>query len=324
MTLTLRRFEAADAAAWDAFCGACLQATFLHSRRFLSYHGDRFEDASLVIEDDGEWVGAFPAALNPGNAREVVSHPGLTYGGVLHQGSLRGERMIEVLDAMRHFYGERGCERLVYKVVPFIYHRVPSQDDLYALFRLGAVRTRCDLSGTIDLARRLPVTSRRARGLKRAIRNNVEIATGPHALEPLWHVLADNLRSKFDAEPVHSLQELALLAGMFPDEIRCVCGTKDGRVIAGVVLFETSSVSHAQYIASSEAGQDMAALDLVFDFCIRSAAERGKTWFDFGTSNEDGGRFLNGGLYEFKSSFGGGGVAHEFYTLQLTGETDAH
>jgi hypothetical protein len=39
-------------AEWDEIVGRCPMATFLHTRRFLSYHGDRFRDASLFLQDE--------------------------------------------------------------------------------------------------------------------------------------------------------------------------------------------------------------------------------------------------------------------------------
>ena len=51
--MEIRAFDDRDAEAWDALVAAAPGATFLHSRRFLSYHGNRFQDASLVIERNG-------------------------------------------------------------------------------------------------------------------------------------------------------------------------------------------------------------------------------------------------------------------------------
>ena len=87
--------------------------------------------------------------------------------------------------------------------------------------------------------------------------------------------------------------------------------------MAGVVTFASDRVLHAQYIASTPAGNAAGALDAVFMRCIAEAQRRGARFFDFGTSNTDGGQVLNAGLYEFKSQFGGGGVAYEFYELEL-------
>lgn len=317
MNLSVRRYDPDDARAWDDFCREGLQATLLHTRRFLSYHGDRFEDASLIIEREGSCVGVFAAAVWPSRRSTVASHPGATYGGVVHRGDLRGEAMVRALEAIRDHYAVLGFERLLYKAVPSIYHRVPAQDDLYALFRLRFERTRCDLSCAIDLANDLPLSQRRRRGLRKAQRNDVRIVCGQTHASALWEVLEANLARRFDARPVHTIEEILLLADLFPDEIRFVHATLDGETVAGVVLFDTPQATHAQYIASGEEGYRVCALDAVFDFCIDAARSAGKRWFDFGISNEDGGRFLNEGLYEFKSGFGGGGIAHEFYELDL-------
>ena len=320
MSFSVHPFRPNDAEAWDDFCAGSLQATLLHTRRFLSYHGERFADQSLIVQEDGKWVGLFPAARSPVAATHVVSHPGITYGGVIHQGGLKGERMVVALAAICRSYAAQACTRLTYKAVPTFYHQAPAQDDLYALFRLGARRTRCDLSSLIDLQHRLPVSERRRRSLKKAIRAKVAIVAGIPHLADLWEVLTDNLARKHDTRPVHSLAEIALLAERFPDHIRCICGTVGGRVVAGTVLFMTPTTYHTQYIAASETGHEVSALDLVFEHCMAAAQQNGKRWFDFGISTEQGGSVLNDGLYRFKSEFGAGGAVHEFFELDLQGE----
>jgi hypothetical protein len=74
---------------------------------------------------------------------------------------------------------------------------------------------------------------------------------------------------------------------------------------------------HAQYTASSKMGQDVCALDVVFEHCIEKAGVSGARYFDFGISNENEGQYLNATLYEYKAEFGAGGVVHEFYELNL-------
>lgn len=319
MSLKLHAYNVTDAETWDAFCENAHQATFLHSRRFLSYHGDRFQDLSLILEEEERWVGLFPAALHPADNTCVVSHPGITYGGILHQGGLRGEQMITALKLICQHYVKAGFRKLIYKAVPAIYHRVPVQDDLYALFRVGASRNRCDLSSAIDLQHRLPITERRRRGLKKATKAGVEIIEGSQLLPQFWNVLKEILARKHDVSPVHSLAEINLLAEQFPKNIRCVCGVLSGTVAAGVLLFITPTCVHAQYMASTEAGYAISALDAVLEYCINESHKDGKHWFDFGISNEQSGLLLNDGLYRFKSEFGGGGVVHEFFDMNLQG-----
>ena len=198
--------------------------------------------------------------------------------------------------------------------------RSPAQDDLYALFRLGARRIRCDISSTIDLQNRCSLSQRRKRGLKKAIKTGIKIIEGTCHLAALWEVLTDNLASKHNVQPVHNLAEIKLLAERFPENIQCICGVLDNRVIAGIVLFNTPITSHAQYIASSKHGYEISALDALFEYCINTALTENKRWFDFGISTEQGGLLLNEGLYAFKTEFGGGGTVHEFFELDLSNE----
>lgn len=318
MNLSIRPYCMNDADEWDNFCKDALQSTLLHTRHFLSYHDDRFSDCSLIIEYNGRCVGLLPAATSASNNSYVISHPGATYGGIVHQGSLRGELMVRAMAEIVRYFGSKGHVKFMYKVVPTLYHKAPAADDYYALFRVGAIRTRCDLSSTVDLNYRLPVSQRRRRSLNKALKAGVEISEGTHHLADFWSVLANNLKNKHGVEPAHDLGEIMLLAERFPDEIRCVCAKLNGEIIAGTVLFVTYTAHHAQYIASNDRGYEVSALDMVFDYSIDKAAEEGRRWFDFGISTEDWGNTLNDGLYRFKTEFGGGSFAYELYEIDLT------
>lgn len=315
--ITVRAYSPLDADDWDIFCGSALQSTLLHTRRFLSYHGSRFRDASAIIELDGKCIGLMPAAEDPNDQTIVVSHPGATYGGIVHRRNLRGSDMLAAMTAIKRHFAEQGFNHLIYKAVPTVYHQAPAQDDLHALLRLGAERVRCDLSSAIDLNHPLGLESQRLRSAKKAKKLGVMVAEGQSSLAPFWDVLQSNLAKKHNVKPVHTLEEITLLISLFPDQINCVCGYLDGELIAGTLLFITPTAFHAQYIASSELGQQACALDRVFGHAIELASSQGKRWFDFGISTEQQGRVLNDGLYRFKSGFGGGGVIHEFYELDL-------
>ncbi|MBN3753907.1 GNAT family N-acetyltransferase [Paraburkholderia sp. Tr-20389] len=318
MTLDVVRYQPSLSEAWDAFCENAVNGTFLHTRRFLAYHGDRFRDVSALLMQDGAIVGVFPAAEAPADPSMVVSHPGITYGGIVHTGALCGGRTIEAFERLREHYRADGYRRLRYKAVPHLYQVRPSQDDLYALFRIAAVRSRCDLSCTIDLNDRARPSERRRRGLKKA-QKSVTVVSGAGQVRSLWQVLADNLTRKHDAAPVHSIDEMEQLIALFPDFIDLFCARIDGRVEAGVVVFKTRTAWHAQYIAASEAAYAVSALDAVFDRVIADATAAGVRYFDFGTSNEREGTVLNEGLYQYKHEYGGGGVVHEFYDIDLLG-----
>lgn len=314
--MRVRAFTPADSERWDALCNASYTATFLHTRRFLSYHGARFTDRSLIIEDDERWLGVLPLAEDPHDPHAVVSHPGITYGGLVHDGRLRGEAMVQALRSVCDTLRAQGYRRLRYKPVPTMYQRAPAQDDLYALFRLRSERVRCDLSSCIALAHPLPRSERRQRSLKKAQRAGLTIDSGPEHLSELWPVLTENLQ-RHGVQPVHALDEITLLAERFPQQIACRVARLEKRVVAGLVLFLTPPCAHAQYIASNAEGQSMGALDLLFDAAIRDAQLAGTAYFDFGNSNEEQGRVINQGLHRFKSEFGAGGVVHEHHEVAL-------
>lgn len=307
-----------DALRWDKLVVHSPMATFLHTRRFLCYHGTRFRDCSLLILDtNGRLIGLFPAAVDQIDGKKVVSHPGITFGGVLHAGKLYGESMMEALSAIIVYFSDLGFERLRYKAVPYIYHHGPGGDDLYALFRFSAVRDRCDLSTAIDLSKPVVSSQRRRRGLATALRDGIVVREGIEFIRDFWGILEENLAQKYQTNPTHSLDEMSNLFSLFPDNIRVVVGLFRSKVVAGTILFMTPLVAHAQYIASNETGLDACALDAVFDHCIAQAASEGKRYFDFGISTEKEGEHLNVGLYDFKRQFGGGGVVHEFYSISL-------
>lgn len=314
----VRAYEPGRDAAWDDLVSRSCNGTFLHSRRFISHHGDRFRDRSLVIEDRrARIVGVFAAAEDPGDPRTVVSHPGLTYGGVVHDGSVRGASMIGVLEGVAAHYRELGYRRLRYKAIPPIYHSAPAQDDLYVLFRLGARRYRSDLAAAIDLANRGPVQQRRARSRRRAEAAGVRTEQDWKEIGAFWRILELNLSRRHGASPVHSLAEIQLLRERFPDEILLIAAKVGEVPVGGVVLFAAGPVLHMQYTATTDDGRAACATDLTMEHAIALGGQRGDRYFDFGTCTLDQGQTLDQDLYDFKASFGAAGVVYDHYELDL-------
>lgn len=303
---------------WDGLVERAPMGTFLHTRRFLTYHGDRFEDASLLLVDDSDSLRAvLPAAVDLADPKRVVSHPGATYGGLVHDGRVTGDRAVAALAAIREHYAARGFERLVYKPVPHIYHASPSADDVWALTELGASRTESDLSCAIDLAARRKPSERRRRSLRTAVRRGVAIGDETAAFAALWPVLEATLERRHGARPVHTLAEIEELHARFPDQILPLVARLDGEVVAGAVLFAMHATVHTQYLAASEAGAASSALDVLIEHGIELARSRGTRYFDFGISVGPGRRGLLPGLYRYKAEFGGGGVLYEHYEMSL-------
>jgi hypothetical protein len=307
----IRRYSPEMAKAWNGFNGRGRNGHFMFDRGFMDYHADRFADASLMaFEDDA------PIALLPLNRTgdEVWSHQGLTFGGLVVEDAGTAQ-ILAILDACAdHLRGE-GVAQLTYKALPHIYARAPAEADRYWLFRRRAALVRRDISIAIDYRARGPVSSRRTRGARKAEKAGLTLARSQDWPQ-FWRLLEGVLADRHGAAPVHSLDEIQLLADRFPEEIALFAASAGDEIHAGVVMFRSAQVAHAQYIAVNEAGREAGALDGLFEHLIGAHAQTHR-YFDFGISNTDQGRVLNEGLVRQKEEFGGGGVVHDFYRVAL-------
>lgn len=310
--IEIARYDRTCAPAWDAAVEASRNGTFLHRRAYMDYHADRFTDFSLIaFGRSGHIVAVLPADVSGSTLR---SHAGLTYGGWLMSDRADMNTMMEVWAASRDFATAQGIDTLIYKPVPHIFHRYPAEEDLYALFRDGAATESVQVSSAIDLSLPLPFDQNARRGTAKAHKAGLTVAESTDYAS-FWHILGEVLAERHSTAPVHSLAEIELLAGRFPENIK-LYGVFDGdRMIAGTVLYITPEVAHAQYIASDHDGRSSGALALLFGTLIEKFAGRVR-YFDFGTSNEDGGRVLNAGLVRQKCGFGARAVA--FYTYKVS------
>jgi Acetyltransferase (GNAT) domain len=310
----VERFHPGIADEWDAFVRQSRNGSFLFERAYMDYHADRFQDASFLVRDQaGELVAVLPGNIT---ADEYVSHGGLTYGGVVFGARMTAPRMRDLLVPLVDSVFALGVRRFVYKAVPHVYHRGAAEEDLWALFRMGARLERRDVSSAIVRPHRGPVQERRLRGRKKAI------ASGLVVEESLdwpgyWPVLEGNLADRHESRPVHSLEEITLLASRFPKAIRLFTVLGDGAIVAGAVIYDSMRVAHAQYIASTTSGRERGALDLLFSTLVdRVYAE--KPVFDFGRSMDPGNGDLDEGNCGFKESFGARTIVYDRFALERT------
>jgi hypothetical protein len=281
----------------------------------MEYHKDRFEDASvMVFTDDKELLAILPANRVQ---RTIVSHGGLTYGGLLVDPAMGTPLFLELFTTLLAYLKSEGFTLLQYKPIPHIYHIYPSDEDKYALFLAGARLFRRDVSSAIVPGRRLPFRKDRRGHLNKARRNALVVEESDR-WQSFWEILHDNLVSKHGVRPVHSVDEIQDLRRRFPHNIRLFAVNVGQEVVAGTVVFETEMVAHTQYIASNDVGKRAGAVELLLAHLLENVYPQ-KPYFDFGISNTNDGRYLNKGLIDFKEGFGGRSVVHEFYELDIEG-----
>ena len=280
----IRRYTPQSADEWNRFVAESKNGVFLFDRRYMDYHSDRFCDHSLMFYVGSQLLAVLPAHVS---------------GDTLYD-YLRGE----------------GIRHVSYKAIPWIYHRLSAEEDLYALFHECKARIVArDFATNIYLSAGLRWERVRRRGIVRAQKAGVVVERSDQ-YEAFWQVLADNLWNKYGVKPVHSLQEIELLHGRFPQNIQLYQAVREGEVLGGVVLYVSPQVVHAQYSSATPEGKKLGAIDLLYDQIFRDYHDY--PYFDFGRSTEHpDGSGLNENLVFQKEGYGGRGLCYDIYQYDL-------
>ncbi|OYQ74966.1 GNAT family N-acetyltransferase [Wohlfahrtiimonas chitiniclastica] len=313
MSIKVERFFQKNKSIWNEFLSDCKNNHFMFNRDFMEYHSHLFEDYSLIIRDHKDKV----IALLPANIENNVlySHQGLTFGGFLISSKMSAKTMLQIFEAVIYFLKENHIVKIIYKSIPYIYSSLPSQEDLYALFRVNAKLYRRDISSSIDLKNIPSYSKGRKWGINRAKKNNVNVAACNQASD-VWPLIEGVLQKQHQTTPTHSKDEINLLQERFPNNIKAYKACINEEIVAAAVLFETSVVSHAQYLAVNSVGRESSALDYLISEIIEDRKGKIK-YFDFGISNENSGQYLNEGLISQKEGFGARAVVHDFYEIEI-------
>src|SRR5437763_1403183 len=298
--MRVERYDTSNKELWDQFVRSSKNGTFLFFRDYMEYHQETFPDHSLLVwSDDGVLT-----AMLPATKRDDVlgSHTGLTYGGFITSSEMTLPKMVQLFDDVIQYLRQNGFRQLVYKTIPHVYHRVPAEEDRYALFLCAGQLVRRAVLTVVDYRERLPLQTRRHRGAKKAAQSGITVRES-NDLAAYWNILTERLLQALGAGPAHSLAEIESLRARFPGNIRLFGAFQEGTLIAGVLVYESEHVARAQYIAGDERSRRLGALDLIFtDLLERYASKR---FFEFGSSDRSDGRVVSRGLVEQKEGYGG-------------------
>jgi hypothetical protein len=296
---------------WNHFVKNAKNGHFMFCREYMEYHSYRFRDHSLMFMLDDKLVALLPSNLDD---NILYSHQGLTFGGIISNNFMTTPLMLTIFDKLIEYLKKNNFSKLIYKAIPYIYSTVPAQEDLYALNVYEANLFRVDVSSTIDIDNKIELSSRRKRGVKKALKSDLKVEKSQD-YENFYIILSEMLTTKHNTTPTHSLLEIKLLTEFFPDNILLYSTVNsDNKMLAAVLVFEMNNWVHAQYIVLSQEGKEVGALDLLFDQLI-NVIYKSKKYFDFGISTENQGKLLNIGLINQKEEFGARAIIHNFFEL---------
>ena len=313
MMFEVRRYTPDRADEWNHFVAQSKNGTFLFDRRFMDYHADRFRDHSLMIYRDRRLY-----ALLPANEKDnvLVTHGGLTYGGLVMSRQCSAKGVLDAFTAMNDNLCQQGFHHVIYKAIPWIYHQLPAEEDLYALTSVCNARlTIRDISSAVVASHRMKFAESRRSGLRKAQHAGLTV-TESDDVEAFWHILNDNLTAKYAVHPVHTADELRLLRSRFPDRIRLWLVYRGQTPVGGTLLFLTPQVLHTQYISATPEGKAIGAIDLLFDHLINKVYAD-CPYIDFGKSTVSDSADLNEQLIFQKEGFGARAVCYDTYEWEL-------
>jgi hypothetical protein len=311
---TVKRYQKSDYANWNSFIGQAKNATFLFHRDFMEYHEDRFDDFSLLIFDTEKLVAVLPANKVANN---VFSHQGLTYGGLVYSAKIKAEIIAELLDCLLSFFKEHSIQCFYFKQIPFFYLSKGNAETEFFLIKKGAFLDKKEMNLAINLAMPLTISKSKLKHLRKMEVLDLQLVEETE-LDSFWElVLEPRLLEKYNAKPVHTLQEITKLKSLFPQNIKQFSVYYDDAIVAGLTLFETETVVKSQYGATTKKGEELRALDIAFITLIERYKSEGKLFFDMGIVNDTNDKGFHAGLLKQKEELGCTVYGQDFYKMNL-------
>lgn len=305
------KYTNAEAGAWNDFILKSKNGIFLFNRNYLDYHKERFLDHSLMILKNQKVIAVFPANEN---GMEIHSHGGLTFGSLIMGYELKAAETLNIFELIKKYYSQLGFKKLIYKSIPSIFHEYPSEEDLYALFRMDAKLIRRDISSVIAIKDKIQFSETKKQSITKCEKAGIVFSENENFQE-YWNLL-DEVLAKFETKPVHSLEEINRLKSLFPKNIRLFEARENNNLLAGIVVYDFEKVVHTQYMANSQEGRKIGALDFLNHNLIQDIFSD-REYYSFGISTTNQGRELNEGLIQQKEMMGGRGIAIDFYEIQF-------
>lgn len=306
-------YQPSQAAEWDAFVHTAKNGLFLFLRPYMDYHKQRFTDHSLMVYRRNQLY-----AVLPGHAvgRTFYSHQGLTFGGLLLQPSATCAPVVDVFTQILAHLKACGFQKMVYKPAPWPFHSLPTEEDLYAIFRTAHPQLVArEASTVINLQQPLAWRKDRRTGVRKATAEGI-IVEESHRWEDFWLLLTENLQQRHHTLPTHTIEEMRLLHARFPQNIQLFIARQTATLLAGAVVYDYGATVHTQYLATSKLGRQQHALDALLHKLITERYAN-RDYFDFGKSTEHEGRYLNTNLIYQKEGFGGRTICCDTYEWTL-------
>lgn len=297
---------------WNNFVENSRQGTFLLKRDFMEYHSDRYNDNSLIFLDDDKKI----VALLPANLKNdlLISHEGLSYGGLIYGNKQKTCDILKCFEVLIAYLKHKNIKKFIYKRIPQIYHKIPSDEDLYSLFSINATLYRRDIGYVIDNENIIKISRNKKTRYRKNFNDDYEIKiTSDYNL---FYEIGTEALARFNVKPVHNSLEIEKLISTFKNNIKLYGVYFKNEMHAVCLVFETSKVLHVQSMYANKFAKKNNFIDFMYLWLIDNFSKKFK-YISFGISTENNGKTLNEGLAKQKESFGSRAICYDFYELNL-------
>lgn len=327
MKLSIEKFNSENEERWDNFIAKdSVNGTFLHSRKFLNYHEDRFVDHSLLIKKNTNIVSVIPACeIIEDSKRVFYSHKGSTFGGIVINKSFNDINHINsIFSILEEYLKKQDFDKIVLKNTSEIFCEGNTSILDYFYYKYD-YKNYNELSLYIDFSRYLPIiesnfSASKRRDLKYSLKYDLQfkVLVTDEEVNCFYKLLVQSLK-KHNTKPVHSLEELLNLKNIRLNDIVKFYGIyyKDNLIAGSMVFNFNNNAFHTQYLASDASYQNYYPMNFLNYNLIKEAYINKFKFFSFGINTEDKGKVLNTSLAQFKEGFGAIGSINRTYYKDL-------
>ena len=121
----IRRYPENDKDEWNQFVATSKNGTFLFDRGYMGLPFRPIQGPFPMFYHAGKLIALLPANEDDG---VLYSHQGThLWGGLITGVSVTAAKALMIFREMNDYLGNRISKKVIYKVIPWIYHRLPSR-----------------------------------------------------------------------------------------------------------------------------------------------------------------------------------------------------